>query len=79
MLWTLGEIVFIVLLFIFVRRFKIRSQHVAIFGFILLFLTMIFSLLNQDVLAGKTAEFVWIVFVFVFFQDFYHFLRHENK
>lgn len=73
------QILGIVLLVIAVRRYKISGQKVAMAGFILLFITMIFSLFHNDTVAGKIAEYVWILFAFAFLQQFIHYLKYENK
>lgn len=77
--WTIGQILFIACWILIVRKYKISGQKTAIFGFILLFITLIFSILSLDVVAGKIAEFVWILLAISFVQEFYHFLKYENK
>ena len=77
--WTIFQITFIALWIIFIRKFKVRGESTALFGFILLSITMIFSIFGLDAFAGRIAEYVWIVFAIAFMQEFYHFLKHENK
>ena len=77
--WLVFQILFIFAWMFFVKRFKFSGQKTALFGFMLLFMTMIFNLFGADIIAGKIAEFVWILFAIAFVQEFRHFLKYENK
>lgn len=77
--WTVLQISFIAGWAVAIRKFKVSGQKTALFGFIFLFITMLCSLVHLDDMAGKVAEFVWILFAISFVQEFYHFLKYENK
>lgn len=76
---TIVQLIFLIVLVFVVVRFKIAGQKIALIGFLLLFVTMIFSLFHNDDAAGLVAEYVWILFAVAFVQEFIHFLNHENK
>jgi len=40
---------------------------------------MFFNIFGADDLAGKIAQYVWILFAIAFVQEFLYFLKHENK
>jgi hypothetical protein len=73
------EYLLLLIYLILLRRFKISGQKTALFGFIALFITMIFNLFYMDTIAGVIADFVWLLFVTAFIQEFSQFLKHENK
>jgi hypothetical protein len=73
------QVVFIGVWIFLIRKYKVSGQKTALVGFIFLFATMICSLFYLDSLAGIIAEFVWILFAISFVQEFYHFLKYENK
>lgn len=77
--WPVFTLSFLVGYIYLIRKTKISGQKTALFGFILLFITMLFSLFHLDEVAGKIAEFVWILFSISFIQEFYHFLKYENN
>lgn len=77
--WLLLEIVFICIFIYLIKKYKISGQRTAVFAFILLFITMLLNIFRMDLAAGKVAEFVWILLTISFIQEFYHFLKHENK
>lgn len=77
--WTILQILFLVVWIVISKKVKISGQKNALFGFILLFVTMLFNIFQLDIIAGKFAEFVWILFAISFVQQFYHFLKYENK
>jgi len=77
--WTIFQILFILLYVFLAKRFGIRGERTAIFGLILLFITMFFNIFGADDLAGKIAQYVWILFAIAFVQEFLYFLKHENK
>lgn len=77
--WPAVTLFFLILYGISIKKYKISGQKTAMFGFACLFITMIFNLLHLDDAAGKAAEFVLILFAISFIQEFYHFLRYENK
>jgi hypothetical protein len=77
--WTIVSILFIVIWILLIKRYKISGQQTALIGFILLGVTMVFNLFYVDEIAGKIAEFVWILFAIAFIQQFTHYLKHENK
>ena len=77
--WTIVQVAFIIVLLIIINKFKFSGQKTALIGFIFLFVTMLFNLFYLDNIAGKIAEFVWILFAVAFVQQFYHFLKYENK
>lgn len=60
-------------------RFKISGQKVAIVGFFLSFLSMVFNILALDNFAGIVAQYIWISFAIAFIEEFLHFLKYENK
>jgi len=78
-LWIEFEILSLIVLIFLIKKFTISGQKVAAAGMVLLFITMFFSIFRLDYIAGKIAEFVWILFSIAFVQEFYHFLKHENK
>lgn len=59
-------------------KFKISGQKTARIGFILLFCTMITVIAGFDDIAGTLAQYVFILFIIAFIQEFTHFLKHEN-
>ena len=77
--WFTSEFIFLIVYAYIIFRFKISGQKTAIFGFITLGMTALFSIFHLDFLAGKAAEFVWMLFAVAFIQEFYHFLKYENK
>jgi hypothetical protein len=74
----IGQIIFVIIIIAILIRFKVTGQKTALAGFILLFITMLFSLIHKDDMAGIVAEYVWILFAIAFVQEFIHFLKHEN-
>jgi len=62
-----------------IRKYHISGQRTALFGFVLLMVTMILTIIGADDIAKRVAEFVWILFTIAFIQEFYHFLKYENK
>lgn len=77
--WELGEIAFILVWVFMIRKWKISGQKTAIFGFILFLIMILCTLLNLDDATGLIAQYVFILFVISFAQEFWHFLKHENK
>lgn len=76
--WKIGEFLAIVAILFAIRRFKLTGQHIAIGGFVLLGVSMVFNILQFDDVAGKIAEYVLILFIISCIQEFIHFLKHEN-
>jgi len=77
--WTIITVVFVLGCIFLIKKYSFSARKIALFGFVLLFATMILSIFSLDDLAGSMAQFVWILFTISFIMDFYHFLKHENK
>ena len=77
--WSLLQLGFVIIWCILIRRYKISGQRTAHFGFIFLFIAMLLNMLGVDDIAGKAAEFTLLFFIISFLQEFYHFLKYENK
>lgn len=77
--WTILQLIFVIGWCLLIWRYKVSGQRTAHFGFILLFITMVLNILGVDSIAGKAAEFSLLFFIISFVQEFYHFLKYENK
>jgi len=78
-MWEIGQILFIVVWVICIRKFRLSGQFSAYVGFGFLIVTLIFNLIRWDDAASLSAQYVFILFSMSFIQEFYHFLKHENK
>jgi len=65
------EVLFVGILIFLIKKHKLSGEKIGLVGFILLFITMIFSILQMDNVAGAFAEFVWISFFTSFIVEFY--------
>lgn len=77
--WELGQIIFIILWLIAIKKYKVSGQKTGLFGFVLFFIMMILSVFRMDNTAGLIGQYVFLLFVIAFIQEFYHFLKYENK
>lgn len=78
-LWEIGQILFILFWIGLIIKFKISGRATAWLGFIFLFITMLFNIFKMDELASLSAQYVFILFTIAVIQQFYHFLKYENK
>ncbi|SRR5258706_11179619 len=77
--WEIGLILFIVSWIFCIRKYKVSGQKTASAGFTLFIIMIIFNLFSLDNLAGLIAQYVFLLFAISFIQEFYHFLKYENK
>ncbi len=78
-LWEIGQVFFILFWIGLIIKFKISGRVTAGLGFIFLFITMLFNILKMDDFASLSAQYVFILFTIAVIQQFYHFLKYENK
>lgn len=77
--WPLGQILLIFLWILLIKYKRISGQKTALFGCILGGIMIVCNIFGYDIMAGKIAEYVFILFVISFIQEFYHFIKYENK
>lgn len=77
--WPIGQMLFIVLWCFLIKKKKISGRVAAAVGFFILFAAMICNIFGLDIQAGLFAQYVLILFFISFSQEFYHFLKYENK
>ena len=76
---SLVPVIFLGFYIFVIKRYRISGQKTALFGFILLFLTFLFSLIGSDILSGISAQYVFLLFIISFIQEFSSYLNNENK
>lgn len=77
--WPLGEVLFILIWLLVIKYKKVSGKKTGLFAFIFLGIMMICNIFGLDTLAGMIGEYVFILFVIAFTQEFYHFLKYEKK
>ncbi|SRR5581483_2831692 len=77
--WQLGQLMFILFWIYLIKYRKISGKKTAIIGFALFTVMMFLNMLGLDDQAGLVGQYVFILFCVSFIQEFYHFLKHENK
>lgn len=70
----------ILALYVFaIFKLHISGKTTAIIGFVLLIVTMMLNIFGEDDYAGIVSQYVFLFFVIAFLQQFYHYIKYENK
>lgn len=77
--WPLSEIAFIFVWILVIKYKKVSGRKTGLFAFILLGIMMVCNIFGLDILAGAIGEYVFILLVIAFIQEFYHFLKYEKE